>query len=111
VRLPELQTSATRSLLTLVLIFVLLVVGWFVLEVGAGACDENLRAGTPRAEVCRVVEPTDATAPTVWLMVVAPLILAAIGFTGRSTRILLVAAACLILLQLTTILVTLIVAA
>jgi hypothetical protein len=95
-------------LLILALIFALLVVGWFVLVVGAAACDENLRHGTARADVCRAVEPTSATAPTVWLMVGAPLIVVAIGFATRRKRTVLLAGISLILLQLAIIVVTLI---
>jgi hypothetical protein len=102
----DLHGSASRSLLTIALMFVLLVVGWFVLVIGGAACDEN----PGQADLCRVVDGNGASAPTLWFTFAAPVMLAAIGFSARRTRTVFLTALCLLLSQLAIIIVTVIVA-
>jgi hypothetical protein len=100
------EASGTRPLLTVFLVFILLIVGWFVLLVGGAACDENPR----NAELCRFVDGNGPLAPTIWVDIGAVVILATTGLVARRTQTIVLTALALVLLQLTIIAVTLIVA-
>lgn len=76
------EGSPERLWLTSALVFVLLVLGWFMLLVGGVACLENVRPGSRRGQVCEVVGG-DGANPTFWIWLGAPALLLLLGWTAR----------------------------
>ena len=87
----------------------LLFIGWLVAVAGAGACDENVAAGTNRADVCRVVGEGYGW-PTIAFIFVPAIVLGLIGLIGAAPRVVAVVASLFLALELAALVVTILVA-
>jgi hypothetical protein len=82
VRELDREGSPGRLWLTFGLVFVLLVLGWFMLLIGGAACLENVRPGSRRGQVREVVGGNGAN-PTFWIWLGAPALLLLVALAAR----------------------------
>jgi hypothetical protein len=106
-RCGEVARARTSRLLAFAVVFGLIFTGWLVAVTGAGACDENVVAGSSRAHVCAIVGEGYGW-PTVGFMLVPAIVLGITGVFVPAARLVLLIAFIALALQVAALIATVI---